>query len=103
MDVAAENVLGVVQDGPAVVGQDHLHLTAAALDDFLVVGDIVHAGEDMLVVAEEGAEFLLGEDILVGVHALLVHQVQVHQVVAHLVGGIAEHEDDLLGAGGNAP
>ena len=56
----------------------------------------------MLVVAEELPIPGLGEHVLVGVHALLVHQVQVDEVVAHLVGGVAEHEDDLLGAGGDA-
>ena len=85
-----------------IICQHDLHLAAAAGDEVLVVLDVVHAGEDVLVVAEELPVLGLGEHVLVGVHALLVHQVDVDEVVAHLVGGIAEHEDDLLGAGGDA-
>ena len=102
MDVAKQHVLGVVQDGAAIVGQHHLHLGPGFLDELLVVLDVVHAREAVLGIAEELAVFLLAEHVLPRIDALLVQAIQVDEMVAHLVGGIAEHQHDLLGAHGDA-
>ena len=99
VDVAAQHVLGVGQNGPGIVGKDDLHLGPAALDQLLVVGHIVHPGEGVLFIAEEPAVLLQGEHVLIGVHPLLVYRIQADQVVAHLVGGVAE----LLRPFGDAP
>ena len=103
MDITAKDMLGVVQDGPAVVGQNDFYLTAAALDEILVVSDIIHAGKEMLVVAEELPVLLLAENIPIGGYPLLIYQILIYQVIAHLVSGIAELKDNFLDPRGNTP
>ena len=103
VNVAAQHIPGIGQDGPGIVGKDDLHLRPAALNQLLVVGHVVHTGEGVLLIAEELPVFLQGEDVLVGVHPLLIHRVQADEVVAHLVGGVAEHEDNLFRPLGDAP
>ena len=56
----------------------------------------------MLDVAEQLAIALQGQHVAVGIDALLIEQVEIQQVIAHLVGRIAEHQDDLLCALGDA-
>ena len=53
-------------------------------------------------VAEQLTVLLQGQHVGVGIDALLVKHIQIDQMVAHLVGRIAEHQDDLLGALGDA-
>ena len=103
MDVAAQHVLGVWQDGSGVIGEDDLHLRAAFPDELGVIFHIVHTGEGVLLIAEQLAVALQGKHVPIGVYALFVQEVQADQVVAHLVGGIAEHQDDFLGPLGDAP
>ena len=103
VDVTAQHVFGVGQDGAGVVGKENLHLRAALPDELGVIVHIVHPGKGVLVVSEERPVALQGEYILIGIYSLLVHQVQVHQMVAHLVGGVGEQQHDFLGALGNAP
>jgi len=52
---------------------------------------------------ESRAELLQRQHIVPRVDAGLVQLVQTHQMVAHLVGGIAQQQHDLLGAHGDAP
>ena len=103
VDVAAQHVPGVGQDGTGIVGEDNFHLGPTALNELLVVGHVVHAGEGVLLIAEQLPVPRQGEHVLVGIHPLLVHSVQADEVVAHLVGGVTEHEDNLFGPFGNAP
>ena len=103
MDVTMQHILGVVQNGAAVVGKDDLRLGAALPDEAFVIFHIVHAGEGMLFIAEQLPVPLQGQHIAVGVDALFVQRVQAHQVVAHLVRGIAQHQHHLFGAPGDAP
>ena len=103
MDVAVDDILGIGQDGLGVIGEDDLRLRAAVPDQVHVVGHIVHAGEGVHGVAEQLPVFFQGQHVPVGVHALFVHHIRVDQVIAHLVGGIAQHKNDLLCALGNAP
>ena len=103
VDVAVDDVLGVGQDGPGVVGEDHLDLGPALPDEVHVVGHIVHPGEGMHRIAEELPVLFQAQHVLIGVDSLLIQQVLVDEVVAHLVGGVGEHEDDLLRPGGDAP
>ena len=56
----------------------------------------------MQVLAEQLAVLRFGQYIGVGVDAGLVQLVQAHQFVAHFIGRIAEHQNNLLAATGNA-
>ena len=96
VDVTGQHVLGVGQDGPGVIGEDDLHLRAALPDQVGIVVHIVHAREGVDGVAEQLPVTLQGEDILIGVHPLLVHRIHIDEVIAHLVGGVGQHQDDLL-------
>ena len=96
VDVAAENVLGVVQNGVAVVGEDDFDVTAAVPDEFLVVFDIVNAGEGVETVTEEFTVLGLVENIAVRIYAGSVDGVKIDEMVANFVGRVAEHEIDLL-------
>ena len=98
-----EHILGVVQNGPGVVGKYHFHLSTALLDQAAVILHVVNTGKGVLDVAEQLPITLFVQYILVGVYALLVHQVPINQVVAHFIGGVAEHQDYLLAALGDAP
>ena len=102
MDVAGQHVLGVGQNGPGIVGEDDLHLSARLTDQIGIIVHIVHAGKGVGGVAEQLAVALQREHILVGVHTLFVHHVLINEVIAHLVGGIGQHQDHLLGALGDA-
>ena len=53
--------------------------------------------------AEGIPELLKGQHIVPRVDAGLVQLIHGYQMVAHLVGGIAEHQHDLLHAGGDTP
>ena len=55
VDVAGQNVLGVVQNGPGVVGEEDLHLRAALPDELGVVVHIVHAGEGVDNLSRRGS------------------------------------------------
>ena len=103
MDVAVDDVLRIGQDGLGVIGKHHLHLGAAVPNQVHVIGHIVHTSEGVHGVAEQLPVLLQRQHIPVGVHALLVHEVRVNKMVAYLIGGVAEHKDDLLCALGNAP
>ena len=52
----------------------------------------------MLILAEQLAILLQGEHVAVGIDARLIDLVQGHQLVTNLVGGVGEHQDDLLTA-----
>ena len=55
----------------------------------------------MLVLTEQLAVLLQGEDVGVGIDTGLVDLVQRHQLVAHLVGGVGQHQHHLLAAHGD--
>ena len=101
MDVAGQNALGIVQDDTGIIGEDHFHLCALFLDQVGVILNVVHQGEGVQVLAEQGAVALQSQDVGEGIDLGFVQLVQGHQLVAHLVGGVAEHQDDLLGAAGD--
>ena len=103
MNVAVKHILGVGQNCSGVVCQNDLSLGAAVLNQLGVVLDIVNTGERMLNVAEQLTELGGGQHITVRVDALRVDTVQIDQMVADLVGGVAEHQNNLLAALGNAP
>ena len=85
VDVAGDDGVGVVQYAAGTVAEDDLHIGAAVADQFGVVLHIVHACELMLVGPEELAVAFEGEDIGVGVDAVLVKPVDADQFVADLV------------------
>ena len=103
VDVAGQHIFGVVQNGAAVVGEHDLHLRAALADQVAVVADVVHTGEGVGVGAEQLPVLFQRQHIGVGVHPGLVQLIQAHQSVAHLVGGIAQHQHELLRTHGDAP
>ena len=96
MDVAGQDGVRIVKDGTGLVGKDDLCFCAALSDQFFIIGDIIHAGEFMTVLAEKLSVPFKAQHIAVGVDARFVDLVQADQFVAHLVGGIGQHEDDLL-------
>ena len=98
VDVAVENVIRVLEDGLGLVGEDDLALRAALTDEVSVVLHIIHAGELVLVDTEELSVFCQGQNIAVRVDARFIDLVEADQLVADFVGGIAEHQNDLLGA-----
>ena len=102
MNIAVDDVFGVVQDGAAVIGKDDLHIGAALADQTLVVFHVVNTGKGVLLVAEELTVFLKTQHILVGIYALFIQGIQTYQMVADFVRGVAEHQDHLLGALGDA-
>ena len=102
VDIAGDDRVRVVQDRLRVVCEDDLALSAALLDQVSVVFHIVHAGELMLVDAKQLPVLLQSQHVAVGVHAGRVDLVEAHQLVAHLVGGIAQHQHDLLRAFGES-
>ena len=102
MDVAGDHRVGVGQDSGDAVGEHDLRLGTGLFDDGLVIGHIVHAGEGMHHLTESRTELLQRQHIVPRVDAGLVQLVQTHQMVAHLVGGIAQQQHDLLRAHGDA-
>ena len=102
MDVAAQHLVGVLEDGLGVVGEDDLHLGPVFPDELGVELHIVHAGEGVQHLAEQRAVLRFGQGVAVGVDPLLVEQVLIDQVVADLVGGEAEHQHDFLCAARDA-
>ena len=102
VDIAAEDVVRQRRGGLGAVGEDYLALRALLTDDVLVVLDVVHAGEGMADGAEDAAILGQREHVGIGVDAAVVHRILVKEVVADLVGGVGEHENDLLGAAGDA-
>ena len=97
-----DHFFGVGEDGPAVVGEEDLHLTAHLLHQGFVISHIIYAGEGVEVFAEQAAVVPFGEDVVPGVDAFFIQLVQADQVVAHLIGGVTEHQDHLFQALGNA-
>ena len=102
MDVAGQHRIGVGEDGLCLIGEDDLGLRAALADEVAVILHVIHAGELMLVLAEQLAVLLERQHVGIGVDALFVDLVQADQLVAHLVGGIGEHQHHLLAALGDA-
>ena len=102
MDIAAKNLFGIVQNGAAVVGQNDLHLTATALDQLFVIGDVVHPGKGVAGRPEQLMKTLFGEHIGPGIDSLFIQCVQIHQMISHFIGRIAEHKYDFFGAHGDA-
>ena len=102
MDVAGQHAVRIVKDGLRLVGKDDLRLGAHLADQVAVVLHVVHACELMLVHAEQLAVFFQRKHVGIGVHARRVDLVEGYQLVAHLVGGVAEHQHDLLRALGDA-
>ena len=96
MNVAVDDAVGVVKNRLRLVGKYNLNLGAAILDQVGVILDVINAGKFMLAVAEQFAIFNKVQHIRVGVDAGLVDLVEGYQRIAHLVAGVAEHEDDLL-------
>ena len=102
VNVTADDGVGVGEDGLDTVGENDLHLGTGLLNDTLVIVHIVNAGEGMDHGAEVAAELLQGQHIPEGIYAGLVQLIHADQMVAHLIGGQAEEQNDLLRAGGNA-
>ena len=103
MDIAAQNAFRIIQNGFAVIGQNHFHLSAAVGNQLLIILDIVHAGKGMLLIAKQFPEFCFREHVAPGIDAFFVQHVQIDQMVSHLISRVAEHEDNFLCALGNAP
>ena len=97
--VGVDDHLGVFQYLLRTVGEDYLGVAACHL---LVQRDVVHARERMLDLAERGVHLLLREHVRVRIDAVSVQRVHVHEMIAHLVGRIAEHDDQLVHALGDA-
>ena len=55
----------------------------------------------MLLIAEELAVFLHVKNVLIGVNALLIDEIKTYKVVTNLVGGVGEHDNNLLRASCN--
>ena len=89
----------VVSDG--FIGEDDLALGTTLTNQVTVVLHIVHQGEGMQVLAEELTVTLQSQNIGVGIDLGFVQLVQGNQLIAHLVGGVAQHQNDLLAAAGN--
>ncbi len=102
MDIAADHGVGVVQDRLHPVGEHDLRLGAHGLDQLLIVGHVIHAGEGVDHLAEGGAELLEVQHVVPRVDARLIQLIQAHQMVAHLVGGVGQHQHHLLAAPGDA-
>ena len=98
MDIAGDDVLRVVEDRARVVREHELDLGAAGADQIAVELDVVHAGERVLFITEQLAVLLKRQHVAHGIDALLVQQILVEEMVAHLVGGVAELQHDLLRA-----
>ena len=101
MDVAGEDVIGVGEDGGRAVGEDDLALRAHFPDEVAVISHVVDAGEGMAVLAEERAVLFEGEDVRVGIDPGFVERVEGNEFVAHLVGGVAQHQNHLLTSHGD--
>lgn len=99
MDVGVDDDFGVFQDFLRAVGEDDFRPLTR---HFLVKSDVVHTREGVFDFAESFVHLFFREHVRVRVHAVGVERVDVHKMVAHLVGRIAEHNDELVHALGNA-
>ena len=102
VDVAAEDGVGIVQNGLHTVGEDDLRLSAGGFDEALIIVHIINAGEGMDHGAEVAAELRQRQHVTIGVYAGLVQLLHADQMIAHLVGGQAEKQNHLFGTGGDA-
>ena len=102
MDVAGQNAIGILQNGAGLVGKDNLHLRALGTDEVAVVLHVIDTGEFVDVLAKQLAITLQCQHVGVGIDAGLVNLIKGNEMIAHLVGGIAEHQYNLLGAAGDA-
>ena len=88
MDIAAEDVLGVVKDDLGVVGKDNLCLCALLTDKGSIVINVVNTGELVLVFAEKLTVLSECENIAVGVNACFIKLIVCEKVVTNLIAGI---------------
>ena len=102
MDVTAQHILCIGQDGAHVVGENELCLAALAAEQIAVIFHIVHACERVLFITEQLAVARLGQHVAPGVYALFVQKVLVEQVVAHFIRGVAHQDIGLFEGFGNA-
>ena len=98
MNVAVDDMIGIGKNCLDLICKDDLHLSAAGADQIAVVFHVVNACKFVLVRAEQLTVTLQREDVAVRIDAGSIDLVQAYQLVTHLVGGVAEHQDDLLGA-----
>ena len=82
MDIAVQNVFGVVQNGFSVVGEDDLAFCASFFDEAAVEFQIVNAGEWVENFAEQFAVLSFGQYVGPWVNAFFVQQFFVDQMVA---------------------
>ena len=102
VDVAAEDGVGIVQNGLHTVGEDDLRLSAGGFDEALIIVHIINAGEGVDHGTEVAAELRQRQNVTIGVYAGLVQLLHADQMIAHLVGGQAEKQNHLFGTGGDA-
>ncbi len=98
VDVAVQDMVGVVEDGFGVVRKDDLDLRAFLVDEVRIIIDIVDAGELMLVHAEVGPVLFQRKNVRVGVDVGRVELVEGQQAVADFVRRVGQHQDDLFAA-----
>ena len=98
VDIAVENMVRIFQDRLGLVCKNDLALRSALTDEVSVILYIIHAGELMLVDAEELSVFFQSQDIAVRIDSRLIDLVEAHKFISHFVGRIAEHQNDLLSA-----
>ena len=96
MDAAVDDVIGICEDRFRLICKNDLDLGTCLMDEVAVVLDIVHAGELVLVHAEQLAIACLGEYIRVGIDARSIQLVKGNQLVTDLIRGVIEHEHDLF-------
>ena len=98
VDVAVDDVFGVLQNLTRVIGKNHFDFGAGLADQIGIELHVIHAGETVLLKAEQLAILRQIQNIAVGINPVGVQIVQIDQMVPHFVRGIGEHEDDFLGA-----
>ncbi len=96
MNVAGQNIIGVVEDCLGLIGENDFDISTAFLDEVAVILNIVNAGELVLVVAEQLAITLKRKNIGIRIYASLVDFVDADQLVTYLIGRIAEHKNNFL-------
>ena len=96
MNIAGQDVICILKNRLGLVSKDDFGLRTAGADQITVIFHVVDAGKLVLVHAEQFTVFFQGENVTVGVYAGGVDFVQADQLVTNLVGGIAQHQDNLL-------
>ena len=102
VDITGQNVFRIAQNHAGIIGKQHFYFSAGITDQVTVVSNVVHTGEGVLVLAEELTINIQSQYVLIGIHAGSIQLIPANQLIAHLVRGIGQHQDDLLGSHGDA-